>query len=282
MKQGVDETVDDPKHLRKAIFDGTVSKTKPNTNTKDEVVTLQANVAALTDRVVILEANSTDLADQVGAVTEQVVTLKANVTTLTDQGDTVIDRVAILETNGTDLTDRVDTVIDRVAILETDGTDLSGRVVVLEEANAADICPAVSNCLSVEIKQVEKCVATDDPDSADNKVLFKGCNLQVVNNDTSTTAFDDQTADGTGNIYIGRNKEVLGITQTMTGSHTLVVGDGNSFTSIGGIVAGLRKLPHLCNSGTPGPGGSYRQSSFGDAAITAAATDRIHSDKPDQ
>jgi len=62
-------------------------------------------------------------------------------------------------------------------------------------------------------------------------LLFDGMNIQLVNG-AGTTA----TTNSLGNLIIGYNADNG---DTRTGSHMLVVGDENSYTSYGGIIAGL-------------------------------------------
>jgi len=62
-------------------------------------------------------------------------------------------------------------------------------------------------------------------------LLFDGMNLQLVNGEGSTA-----TTNGVGNLIIGYNEDAT--TAARTGSHYLVVGRSNDWTSYGGIVAG--------------------------------------------
>ena len=65
---------------------------------------------------------------------------------------------------------------------------------------------------------------------AGTTLKFSGLNLQIVSGSGSTTG----TVNGLGNLIIGYNENP----GTQTGSHNLVLGDGQSFTSYGGIVGG--------------------------------------------
>jgi len=62
-----------------------------------------------------------------------------------------------------------------------------------------------------------------------------GMNLQVVNGSGTT----DGSPDGTGNVIIGYNKLGNGDGDARTGSHMLVIGEQNSYTSYGGMVVGF-------------------------------------------
>ena len=63
-------------------------------------------------------------------------------------------------------------------------------------------------------------------------VFFNGCNVNVRSGSGSTNG----TVNGKGNLIIGYN-EGAGST---TGSHNLIIGNGHSFSSFGGIVAGVK------------------------------------------
>ena len=78
-------------------------------------------------------------------------------------------------------------------------------------------------------------------------IQVSGANLQIVNGEGKTN-----TTNGAGNLVIGYNQSreeeceegnplecIFGIVGRQTGSHNLIVGSGQSFTSYGGIVAGL-------------------------------------------
>src|ERR1700728_3061180 len=60
-------------------------------------------------------------------------------------------------------------------------------------------------------------------------IQFSGANLQVIDGSKSETAVN-----GTGNLIIGYDEG----TGTQTGSHNLLLGTSNSYTSYGGIVGG--------------------------------------------
>jgi hypothetical protein len=70
----------------------------------------------------------------------------------------------------------------------------------------------------------------------DNTLVISGANLQVVNGTGST-----ETANGLGNLIIGYNEERSAPeVNERTGSHVLVVGIEHNYSSVGGIVVGLR------------------------------------------
>src|SRR5215469_8672935 len=98
-------------------------------------------------------------------------------------------------------------------------------------------------------------------DPAHNLVQFRGVNVQIVNGTGSTSTIDSKA---TGNLIIGYNEADDGNrgvcsdgtsqfqtecvlaggvwTRTLSGSHNLVVGSGNGYSSYGGMVVGQDSL----------------------------------------
>jgi hypothetical protein len=69
-------------------------------------------------------------------------------------------------------------------------------------------------------------------------IRFHGVNVQVVNGTGNT-----RTANGLGNVIIGYDEHSH--TETQTGSHNLVLGIRQSFTSYGGLIGGeINKVTH--------------------------------------
>jgi hypothetical protein len=66
-----------------------------------------------------------------------------------------------------------------------------------------------------------------------NNIVFTGLNVQIVNGTGSTNLSEN----GTGNLIVGYN-ELRGSSDNRTGSHNIVVGKYNNYSSYGGIVAG--------------------------------------------
>lgn len=67
-----------------------------------------------------------------------------------------------------------------------------------------------------------------------NVTRFTGTNVQVVSGSGATNG----TVNGLGNLIIGYNA-LRGSGNVRTGSHNLVVGDGQNYSSYGGMVAGF-------------------------------------------
>ena len=66
-----------------------------------------------------------------------------------------------------------------------------------------------------------------------NEITFSGVNVKIVNGTGSTQG----TVNGTGNLIVGYN-ELRGSGDVRTGSHNIVVGGKNNYSSYGGLIAG--------------------------------------------
>lgn len=74
-----------------------------------------------------------------------------------------------------------------------------------------------------------------DPHTGQNTLQFKGINVQIVSGANATFG----PPDGTGNLIIGYNEMRNDGTDDRTGSHMLVMGYENNYSSYGGIVSGF-------------------------------------------
>jgi hypothetical protein len=71
-------------------------------------------------------------------------------------------------------------------------------------------------------------------DAAANEVVITGANLRIVNGLGSTT-----TTNGLGNLIVGNEPVSFRPVGPRTGSHNGVVGQGNDFSSFGGLMVGF-------------------------------------------
>src|SRR5215471_10643777 len=72
-------------------------------------------------------------------------------------------------------------------------------------------------------------------DGGPNEVVITGANLRIVNGLGSTG-----TMNGLGNLIVGYNELQPLLPNVRTGSHNVVVGSRNNFSSFGGLVVGDR------------------------------------------
>lgn len=103
-----------------------------------------------------------------------------------------------------------------------DGTTISAEEV---NGNFADI--------DTRLKAMEATFA--GVTRADNVIQFSGVNVQIVSGSGATNG----TVNGFGNLIVGYN-EFRGSGDVRTGSHNIIVGTRNNYSSFGGVVAGYQ------------------------------------------
>jgi len=101
----------------------------------------------------------------------------------------------------------------------------------LQSGTAADTQPAG---MGERMAAVEKKLSAMKFDGAANEVVISGANLRIVNGLGST-----ETTNGLGNLIVGYNelRNIPDFPDVRTGSHNVVVGELNNFSSFGGLVA---------------------------------------------
>lgn len=129
------------------------------------------------------------------------------------------------------------------AVAQTYGVTLSSlatRMTAVEnKANTLDTDLGV-----VETKTASMSALTD-PNTNHPTVRFTGVNVQIVNGLNATNGNPANpisptgVVNGLGNLIIGYNELGNSQGETRSGSHNLVLGVRNTYTSFGGIVAGL-------------------------------------------
>src|SRR5262245_53382740 len=108
---------------------------------------------------------------------------------------------------------------------------LSLLSLALPSGKAAD---APGRGMAERMASLEKKLAAMDFDAVANEVVITGANLRIVNGLGST-----ETTNGLGNLIVGYNESTPIRPDSRSGSHNVVVGEGNNFSSFGGLVVGL-------------------------------------------
>ena len=111
------------------------------------------------------------------------------------------------------------------------------------------------------IDGLEEYLSVDD---ANKTVLISGANLQVVSGEGST----DAPVNGTGNIIIGYDEEAFSGSDK-SGSHNLVVGQGHTYSSYGGIVVGYNNS--ITGNYSSVSGGQYNTASGTTSSVSGGA-----------
>jgi hypothetical protein len=94
-----------------------------------------------------------------------------------------------------------------------------------------------------------------------NEITISGANLNIVNGQGLTA-----TTNGLGNLVIGYNELSSVLPNNRSGSHMLVVGSENDFSSYGGIVAGFRN--YTSGIWASITGGAYNRASGGRSSVS--------------
>ena len=150
----------------------------------------------------------------------------ATLKTLADQADVTVlqTKVGTLESKVGTLESQVSTLESKVSTLESESGGGGGDVSALE---------AKVSALESKLSKVSY-----DPAGLNGLPTLKisGANLQIVNGSGNTAG----ALNGLGNLFIGYNEPEGG--EQQSGSHNLVMGFSNDFTSYGGIVAGYNNV----------------------------------------
>ena len=93
---------------------------------------------------------------------------------------------------------------------------------------------SLNNRLMVVENKTQDMSRIVDPNTGQNTVRFSGVNVQVVSGSGNT----DGPINGVGNLIVGYNELRGGLGNDRTGSHNLIVGTQNNYSSFGGLVAG--------------------------------------------
>ena len=105
----------------------------------------------------------------------------------------------------------------------------------LQAETALDLKANKTDVITLQDKT--SCISSD---STATNLIFRGCNVNVQNGLGGTyTIGSTATTNGCGNLIIGYNELLNRNSSTdRTGSHNVIVGSGNGYTSYGGIVGG--------------------------------------------
>jgi len=129
---------------------------------------------------------------------------------------------------------------------------LTNRIAVIENLDF----PAQIQALQTQITALQNAGGGSDLDAfvrvSGTDIFIEGANLHVNNGSGTQTS-----ADGLGNLIVGYNPGAL----ITTGSHNLIVGAENNFSSTGGLVSGFRNSVDGANSAIVGGFGNTTSNS---------------------
>ena len=126
--------------------------------------------------------------------------------------------------------------------LDQDGTDAFVFKSDFGRSSLLDPCPVIecqtAEELEIRVVQLETLLAQvtallENVTRAGNDITFSGVNVHITNGLGGT-----QTANGLGNLIVGYNEIRGEVPDIRTGSHNIVVGAAQNYSSYGGLIAG--------------------------------------------
>jgi hypothetical protein len=118
----------------------------------------------------------------------------------------------------------------QITALQTANTTLTTQIAALQTANTT-LTTSVNN-LGAIVNPVSGVLGKLSSQNNNQDIFITGANLHVVNG-----TGDTETANGLGNLIVGYN-EAGNNAPDRGGSHNIVLGMGNQYSSFGGLVAG--------------------------------------------
>ena len=141
---------------------------------------------------------------------------------------TQVDQLTVANTRLTEANAALQVALNAA---KADISTVSVKVAALD-TKAADIVPGLGEYLKIDKTTVLQGVRGPH-------LMFKGVNVHVQSG-SGATENNAAPYEGLGNLIIGYNENTPTPTLTRTGSHNLVGGGMNSFSSVGGMVFGYQ------------------------------------------
>lgn len=204
----------------------------------------QAAIEELAARLVQLEQERDAMADDIAALSDaqsategRVDDVEGDISSQDGRLSSVEADVASLGDQDSRLTDVEMDIADqdtRMTVVEDDLVDQEARLTSVE-TEVADV-EALASGFDARISEVEAVTAPMSRMSVNGQdsVVFDDVNVHVRSGEGSTNA----DVNGRGNLIVGYDEAGSGTEKT--GSHNLVLGRQNSYTSFGGFVGGER------------------------------------------
>lgn len=206
--------------------------------TREQMATFMHRLAGHADGV----APSVDAATVGGLTPEQLTGGEVDLTPVLDRLDRLEATVGALQSDVSSLEQQLSSSEAANDALQGQITTLQGQVTTLQ--GRVDDLEADQTTLDATLAGVSR---------AGDTLLFEGMNLQIVNGQGQTN-----TTNGVGNLIVGYNEPPEG-DWARSGSHMLVLGTKNDWTSFGGLVAGSGNLA----------GGAYASISGGENNVAS-------------
>jgi hypothetical protein len=173
--------------------------------------------------------------------------------------------ISTINTSITGINTSIAGVNTAITKIKTSQSHDESNILLLQGANTT-----INNNISA-LQSLTRYITTGIDLNGFPAMFVTGCNVWVQDGSGSTS--DGGAAlTGLGNLIIGYNASSLGTNprgDIRTGSHNLIVGDGNTYTSYGGVVFGYGNSS-LAASATV-TGGAFNTASGGDSSVSGGS-----------
>ncbi len=199
---------------------------------EQRVKELEATVAALQ---ILIEANT----QNIGANRNN---LSVNITNTANNTNGINSNLIKISANSMKLTEydaditanKNDIGNNSSAISNNSGTITSnGQKITTLESDVNDHDTAIATLVNSNVMDLDSYISVGSDMNGYTSVFLNGANVYIRNGTGSTNG----SVNGLGNLIVGYN-EFRGSGNVRTGSHNLVVGQQNNYSSYGGMVAG--------------------------------------------
>ena len=218
------------------------------------------NLSQIPQRLSALEAGFSNLQNTVNAQNAQIAAQNAQIAALQNTVNTQNAQVAALQTSVTSLQNTVAAQNTQITALQTTTTNQGNQITTLQNTVAAQ----GTTIAAQQVKLAPVTVSGTD-------YTISGFNVRIVDGggDTSSTS-------GLGNLTIGYNRLRNNGTDDRTGSHNLILGDQNNYSSFGGLVGGLANTSSGVYASVLGGFGSTASGFY--SSVSGGARNRASSD----
>jgi prefoldin subunit 5 len=214
-------------------------------------ISIVIGVQSLVNTLTLIEQEVQQVANEVGRLQQTVTSSSVTLNTVSSNVTRHVNMISELQatmnalestivnvtTSLSSLTDSVDSKTTTIVQLRTEASQNAASTTALVTAAASALSKANAQQAPIQVA-ANKLQCVDASKSDEDDIYFVGCNVNIVNGAGGTAV-----TNGLGNLIIGSNEDGCnGAGCARTGSHNLVLGTYNSYTSHSGIVAGSENI----------------------------------------
>ncbi|MBN2340843.1 MAG: hypothetical protein JXX29_17635 [Deltaproteobacteria bacterium] len=181
---------------------------------------IETNSSAVAANTALVATNTTSISTNAANISTNATFIGVNTTAIGTNASAISTNASAIAANAAVISGNTAAAVANAAAISTNATDIAG--------NAADI---ITNALAIDDLEY----LTSHISRVDNELYFTGANINIVSGSGST----DGDINGLGNLIIGYNED-LDEGSEKSGSHNLVIGSQNNYSSYGGLVTGYQ------------------------------------------